>query len=351
MRLELYEKHIEGLPSLTMEFHIKVESAQTTWKQFEDKIVIDYLKPEKGTVTILPVTDRSRYQGRYRTDRIDLPMIEVTLGKTKKIFYYTESEDQMDRLLRAKNKLRLDVVWGPTQTEVYDAMFAFTHPTAKDTMFDLGCGDARILLAAARRFGTTGIGYDLDSKLIERGNAAAKQQGIEHLIKLKTENFFTADLSSASIVAIYLSDRINQKLKPKFFRELKPGTQIVSHNWHMGDWQYDGRKFVLENSRVVYYWVMPANFSGEWIDAEGKTVVTIHQQYQMVDIEYLFSGKTWKADGVRVAGKKLAHKHAVSHVPSVSLELEGENMSFYTLQGSAPVTLLRRPGSKEPFNM
>lgn len=344
MRLELYDKHVEGLPSLTMEFRIKAESAGAKWNEKNHQVQIDFLKPEKGTVTITPVTDQSRYQGRYKSDKLDLPMIEVRLGHTVKILHYTESEEQMDKLLRAKNKLRLDVVWGPTQAEVYDAMFAFTHPTAKDVMFDLGCGDARILTAAARRFGTTGIGYDLDPKLIERGLAAAKQQSVGHLITLKTENLFAADLSSATIIALYLSDRINQKLKPKFFRELRPGTRIVSHNWHMGDWQYDGRKFVLDNSRVVYFWIMPANFSGEWQSPDGNTRLTIRQQYQMADIQGQHGANAMKLENQRIAGHNL-------HFSGHTLKIEGENALFRWTSNGPPVTLRRTPGSAEPFSL
>ncbi len=344
MRLELYDKHVEGLPSLTMEFRIKAESAGSKWKESNGQVQIDFPKPEKGTVTITPVTDRSRYQGRYRSDKLDLPMIEVRLGHTVKILHYTESEEQMDKLLRAKNKLRLDVVWGPTQSEVYEAMFAFTKPTARDVLFDLGCGDARILTAAARRFGTTGIGYDLDPKLIERGVTAAKQQNVANLITLKTENLFAADLSSATIIAIYLSDRINQKLKPKFFRELKPGTRVVSHNWHMGDWQYDGRKFVLDNSRVVYFWIMPANFSGEWQSADGKTRLTIRQQYQIADVQGEHRGSTVKLENQRIAGTHLSFSgHA--------LEIQGED-AVLRWSPAEPATKLRRtPGSAEPFSL
>lgn len=344
MRLELYDKHVEGLPSLTMEFRIKAESAGAKWKDQNGQVLIDFLKPEKGSVTITPVTDRSRYTGRYRSDKLDLPMIEVKLGRTVKILHYTESEEQMDKLLRAKNKLRLDVVWGPTQPEVYDAMFAFTHPTAKDVMFDLGCGDARILTAAARRFGTTGIGYDLDPKLIERGLAAAKQQNVGHLITLKTENLFTADLSSATIIAIYLSDRINQKLKPKFFRELRPGIRIVSHNWHMGDWQYDGRKFVLDNSRVVYFWIIPANFSGEWQSDSGQTRLNIRQQYQMADVQGQHSGNSVKLENQRIAGNTL---NFAGH----ALEIQGENALLRWSPDVPPVQLHRTAGSAEPFSL
>lgn len=344
MRMELYDRHVEGLPSLTMEFRIKAESAGARWNENSGIVQVDFLKPEKGSVTLTPVADRARYQGRYRADMLELPLVEVKLGKTAKIMHFTDSEEQMDRLLRAKNKLRLDVVWGPTQSEVYEAMFAFTKPTSRDTMFDLGCGDARILIAAARRYGTTGIGYDLDPKLIERGLAAAKQQNVSPLITLKTENLFAADLSSATIIAIYLSDRINQKLKPKFFRELKPGTRIVSHNWHMGDWQYDGRKFVLDNTRVVYFWVMPANLSGVWQSDDGLYALTIHQQYQMADVTLQSAGQAQRFEAARIAGTKLSFG-------KFFLEATGETATLRDETAHTTVSLRRKQGSMEPFTL
>lgn len=111
-----------------------------------------------------------------------------------------------------------------------ETMFRLTKPTAADVLFDLGCGDARILVAAARRFRTRGVGYDIDTRLLDKGRNDAQKNRVAELITLRAEDLFAADLSSATIVAIYLSDRINSKLRPKFFRELRPGTRIVSHN-------------------------------------------------------------------------------------------------------------------------
>jgi hypothetical protein len=349
MRIELYEKHVEGLASLTMEFRIKAESPGATWQETNGAVQIDYLKPEKGQVTITPVRDQRTYQGRYRNDKIDLTLVEVRIGRNSKMMYFTESEEKMDKLLREKNKLRLDVVWGPTQKDVYNQMFAYTKPIAGEIMYDLGCGDARILVAAASRYKIRGIGYDLDPKLIERGKLMAKQQGVSELIDLRTENLFAADLSNANIVAIYLSDRINQKLKPKFFRELKPGTRVVSHNWHMGDWQYDARKFVMENSRVVYFWIMPANFSGEWESADGKLKLTIHQQYQIADLQINDGGKISKEEDHRILGKQLAVRLKETPAAIMNLAIEGETIVL--TRGSESITLKRTANTMEPFTL
>jgi len=349
MRVELYDNHIEGLPSLTMEFRIKAESLGATWKEDGNKVSIRYLKPEAGTVTLTPIADKKIYNGRYLREGLALPLVEVRIGKQVKVMHYTESDTEMERLLRAKNKLKLDVVWGATPVEVMQTMFAFTHPTAQDTMFDLGCGDARILVAAAKRFGTRGVGYDLDPQLIQRGNAAAKAQGVAHLITLKTENLFTADLSPATIVAIYLSDRINSKLKPKFFRELKPGTRIVSHNWHMGDWQADNRKFMSDRSRVVYYYVVPANFSGVWQSADGTTL-RLKQHYQMVDAEIVHAGKTLNADGLKVVGTRLELAALTDAALQGALEIAGQTATLKN-KGSVAMEFQRKADTEEPFAM
>jgi SAM-dependent methyltransferase len=247
----------------------------------------------------------------------------------------------MDRLLRQKNKLRLDVVWGPTTPEVMEEMFRLTKPPADDVLFDLGCGDARILIAAARRFGTRGVGYDLDTKLLEKGRNSAQQNGVAGLIELHSADLFTADLSEATIVALYLSDRINSKLKPKFFRELKAGTRIVSHNWHMGDWLPDQRVFTQDKTRVVYYWVMPANFSGTWVDEQGNKL-TIRQRYQMAEITIGGASSETPAKEFRITGFRLRH-------PDLGmLELKGETLTA-TRHASAPRVFRRLSGSMEPL--
>ena len=221
-----------------------------------------------------------------------------------------------------------------------ETMFRLTKPTAADVLFDLGCGDARILVAAARRFRTRGVGYDIDTRLLDKGRNDAQKNRVAELITLRAEDLFAADLSSATIVAIYLSDRINSKLRPKFFRELRPGTRIVSHNWHMGDWLPDARVFTQDRTRVVYYWVIPANFSGRWIENTG-TDLTIRQHYQVAEISLEGAPVGAKQQEYRVDAFRLRH-------PELGiLELSGETLSV-TKRGSPTRLFHRQPGTMEP---
>ncbi|HRP69060.1 MAG TPA: 50S ribosomal protein L11 methyltransferase [Turneriella sp.] len=342
IRIELYKNHIEGLPSLTMEFRVKAESKDATWETDASTVRLSFKKPTAGNVSLTPVYDNTHYKGRYTKEKLLLPLMEVKLGSERRIMHYTESDAEMDRLLREKNKLKLDVVWGPTQKEVIDAMFRFTHPTRNDVIFDLGCGDARILIAAAQRFGAHGVGYDLDPKLIEKGWSDAKRARVDQLLTLKTENLFAADLSSATIVAIYLSDRINAKLKPKFFRELSPGTRLVSHNWHMGDWQFDGKEVMEDKTRVVYFWVMPANFSGTWKDETGATF-KIDQHYQFIDIESARNSQK-PLKSLRVRGLFTAS------TPLGVATLDGNNLRWQK-KGTPDVLWIREKDSAVPFSL
>ena len=112
----------------------------------------------------------------------------------------------------------------------------------------------------------------------------------------------------------------------------------------MGDWQYDGRKFVLDKSRVVYFWIMPANFSGEWQSADGKTKLAIKQQYQMADLQGQHGGNAVKLENQRIAGNTL-------NFSGHALEIQGENAVLRWSPAEAPVTLHRTPGTLEPFNL
>lgn len=319
LRLELYPNRVEGLPSLTMEFGIRAESQGATWNKNRDAIEIHYPKPTPKTVRLTPVHSTALYRGKYAQQKPELPLMEVQLGSERKLMFYTESDAAMDRYLRLKNKLRLDVVWGPSSDEVIEAMFRLAKPTRADVVFDLGCGDARILIAAAKKFGARGVGYDLDRELLAKGMANAKKQKVGELITLKSDDLFSADLSQASIVALFLNDRINSKLKPKLFRELKPGTRVVSNTWHMGDWRADARVRISDSSRFVYFWLMPANFSGVWRDPAGA-VLTVRQHYQMVELEA-------QGDGVsKSSGEAQAKGTMLEYQPIGVMEIQGETL-------------------------
>jgi len=337
MRIELYENHAEGLPSLTLELKVFTDSVGSTWRENASATEIDFVRPRKGTIVLTPKLDKVGYSGRYSPDKINLPLIDVRIGKAHATMLYTDNEAEVDRVLRENNKLKLDVVWGPTPPAVSDQMFAFTKPTANDLIYDLGCGDARILIAAAVKYGARGIGYDLDQKLLDKGMAAARHEKVDHLIQLSNQNLFTADISSATIVAIYLGERNNNKLKPKLFRELRPGTQVVSHNWHMTDWLPDKSQLVQNKARIVYYWVIPANYSGVWKSANGQTQLTMRQHYQMVDVTVKSSAGEKIFEQNRAVGNTLT-------LPEIGkLELAGGR-----LIGPAG-EFIREAGTEEPF--
>jgi SAM-dependent methyltransferase len=131
-----------------------------------------------------------------------------------------------------------------------------------DVVYDLGSGDGRIVIAAARDFGGRGVGVELDKELVAESVKNAKEAGVAERVKFIEEDFFTVDLSNATVVTVYLLPELNERLISKFFKELKPGSKIVSHRWEMGKWRPD---LTLKGyGTSVYLWVVPAQVEGNW---------------------------------------------------------------------------------------
>ena len=122
----------------------------------------------------------------------------------------------------------------PTHEEVVERMLAFAHVTSADVVFDIGCGDGRIPIAAARKYGARGVGIDIDPRRIQESIANAKAAGVEHLVEFRLEDAMKADVSSATVVTLYLLASSNAKLRPLLTRQLRPGARIVSHAFSMG---------------------------------------------------------------------------------------------------------------------
>jgi len=128
----------------------------------------------------------------------------------------------------------------PTPEDVVDRMLAFAKVTKDDVVYDLGCGDGRIPIAAAKKYGARGVGLDLDGKLIDLATLNAKAAGVEGLVQFRVQNVLEADVSSATVVTLYLLSSSNERLRPMLTRQLKPGARIVSHAFSMGrDWPAD----------------------------------------------------------------------------------------------------------------
>ena len=150
---------------------------------------------------------------------------------------------------------RPDVIYVPTPEAVVEAMLQVASVTKNDVVYDLGCGDGRIPVTAARKYGARGVCFDIDPERIKEATANVAKNNVGNLVKVVHADLFEQDLSGASVVTLYLLPSLNVKLMPKLMKELKPGTRIVSHAFDMGDWKPEKEMDV--NGRKVYMWTIP----------------------------------------------------------------------------------------------
>jgi ribosomal protein L11 methylase PrmA len=137
-------------------------------------------------------------------------------------------------------------------------MLALAKVDSRDVVYDLGCGDGRIVIAAAKKFGARGVGVDIDPARIYEAEANAKRAGVERLVTFKLQDALETDVSDATVVTLYMLSAINVKLRPILTRDLPRGSRIVSHNFAMGDWQpdhVDTFKDAAGTVRTLYLWV------------------------------------------------------------------------------------------------
>jgi predicted O-methyltransferase YrrM len=161
---------------------------------------------------------------------------------------------------RPKKKLREpDVIFVPTPPETVDEMLRQAHLKKGDVLYDLGSGDGRIPIAAAKQYGVRAVGIDIDPKLVEEARETARREGVENLVSFRNEDMFLTDVREATVVTLYLSNTLNVMLRPKLLRELRPGSFIISHDFRMGDWVPEKSVRVPWKNlyRTVYVWTVP----------------------------------------------------------------------------------------------
>ena len=151
--------------------------------------------------------------------------------------------------------LARDVPFVPTPERVVDKMLELAKVGPEDVVYDLGSGDGRIVIAAAKKRGARGVGIDIDPERVREARDNARRAGVAERVEFREGDLFKAHISEASVVTIYLLSGVNLKLRPKLLAELKPGTRIVSHAFDMGDWKPAATEKV--GSSTVYYWVVP----------------------------------------------------------------------------------------------
>jgi len=149
----------------------------------------------------------------------------------------------------------IDVIYVPTPYETVDAMLALGEVGPRDVVYDLGSGDGRIPIEAAKRFGARGVGIELSEPRVAEARANARAAGVSHLVRFRRQDLFTADFSDATVVTLYLLPELNERLKPRLLA-LRPGTRIVSYTWDMGAWPPEKTVDVAPGVQI-YLWRVP----------------------------------------------------------------------------------------------
>ena len=150
---------------------------------------------------------------------------------------------------------RLDVPYVPTPQEVVDRMLALAKVGKNDVLYDLGCGDGRIVVTAAKQRGARGTGIDIDPTRIAEAKENAKKAGVSDRAQFRVGDLFKTDFSTATVVTLYLLPTINAKLRPQLWKQLKVGTRVVSHAFDMGS-EWPAEKTVEVDGRTIYYWTI-----------------------------------------------------------------------------------------------
>ena len=149
-----------------------------------------------------------------------------------------------------------DVIFVPTPQEVVEEMLKVANVKKGDVLYDLGSGDGRIPVTAAKKYGVRAVGIDIDPERIREANENARKAGVARLVQFRQEDLFRANIAEATVVTLYLLPDLNAKLRPRLWKVLKPGTRIVSHQFDMGEWK--PQKQLEVEGRTVYFWTIPA---------------------------------------------------------------------------------------------
>jgi len=156
-----------------------------------------------------------------------------------------------------------DVPYVPTTDEAVDAMLKLGQVKKTDILYDLGCGDGRIVIAAAKKFGAHGVGIEINPERIAEAKENARKAGVENLVRFEENDLFLADFHEATVVTLFLLPNVNLKLRPKLLQDLKPGTRVVSNTFDMGDWKAEKEATVGSTdeesylSHRLYLWTIP----------------------------------------------------------------------------------------------
>jgi hypothetical protein len=188
-----------------------------------------------------------------------------------------------------------DVIWAPTEDSMVGRMLEMADVTAADTVYDLGSGDGKIVIAAARHFGATGVGIEYDADLVEHARCLAAAEGVADRVTFIRGDIFASDFSHATVVTLYLTPEVNLRLLPDLLA-LKPGTRVVSYSFPIGDWEPDAQIDSFGDGSA-FLWIVPATVDGSW------TVRSDSGDSLEVELEQTFQSLSGSANGAAITGK------------------------------------------------
>lgn len=230
-----------------------------------------------------------------------------------------------------------DVIYVPTPQVVVDEMLKMVKMQAGDFVIDLGSGDGRIIITAAKKYGARGFGVDLDTVLLKRAREGAQKEGVADRVQFIEQNLFETDLSKATVITSYLLPEMNERLRPKLLA-LKPGTRVVAHDYDMGEWYPDEQKTLLVPEKQVgdpgksyiFFYIVPAKIAGQWeslINVGGRGVIyefDFDQSFQKVSGEAKVDGKPVRLPIFKVQGDQVVFEVDVA---------QGTGMTKHRFQG------------------
>lgn len=209
-----------------------------------------------------------------------------------------------------------DVPYVPTPWAVVDAMLKVAGVGPQDFVIDLGSGDGRLVIVAARKLGARGFGVDIDGRLVSEARREAERQGVAGRVEFREENLFITEIGRATVMTLYLFPRLLMQLRPRFLAELKPGTRIVSHDYDMENWKPDAHLTIAVPDKPhgpprseVYLWVVPANAAGDWRwrsgAAAGDVDLTLSQTFQVLEGRPVVGGRPGRIEEGRMRGDQI----------------------------------------------
>jgi SAM-dependent methyltransferase len=223
-----------------------------------------------------------------------------------------------------------DVVWIPTPDALVIRMLGAVKTTKDDLVYDLGSGDGKIPIAAAKEYGAKAVGIEFNPQMAELARRNVKRAGVEHLVDIVTGDIFVEDFSKATVVTMYLLPELNLKLRP-IILGMKPGTRVTSHQFDMGDWEPD--QHLKVESSDAYVWIVPAAVGGEWAlkDDRGSFSGTLNlvQRYQRLGGTLALGGKTQPLLAAWMDGDKLGFSFIDSEnkLQSARMSVVGSGMT------------------------